>query len=69
MAIGSPTRWTAPAISPATTAVELWDRRRCHVQPNSRLRHSRTHKAGYRDSATYSFIVERIAWFVEWMFR
>ena len=62
MAIGLLARWTAPAIPPATTAVELWDRRRCHAQPNSRLTSSRTYKAGYRDELTNPIsIVEPMA--------
>src|SRR5260370_39593359 len=42
-------RRTAPVPPPATTAGELWDRRRCHARPNSRQIGSRTNKAGYRD--------------------
>src|SRR5665213_215495 len=42
-------RRTAPAPPLATTVGEHWDRRRCHVRPNSREIANRTDKAGYRD--------------------
>src|SRR5687768_3110789 len=49
MAIGPLARRAAPVPPQATTAGELWDRRRCHIRPNSRLNCNRMDKAGYRD--------------------
>src|SRR5262245_12314188 len=48
VATGPLARRVAPAAPQATTVGEHWDRRRCHVRPNSRLASNRTRKAGYR---------------------